>query len=382
VQYKQKFVILYNHLVTMTQMKMSTDINESNSDMSDSEEIEDENLSEVDNDVEDDRVIDSDEELQEAFAAGLLKPGLNTVVEKSERKLTNNVAGLKQKTEELAAPLKKLPWIEKLDHVVLKLAPLAPELALKEAEHEKARQKILKSSGISNASTHSDAIHNDFKRELTFYRQAQATVLEILPRLKSMGVPTKRPEDYFAQMAKTDDHMNKIRAKLVSKQATEERLEKVRKLRELKKFGKKVQQEVNVKRAKEKREMLDQVKKFRKGQGGNLDFLNKFDGDDDVNQDGPAFKRKKGSNPSHNNNKRQLEKRNYKEKKFGFGGKKKGSKMNNKESVNDISDYKRPKLPGAKGNKPGSKGAKPKGGKNKRNQRYGKMRRQKTKGKK
>ena len=36
-------------------------------------------------------------------------------------------------------------------------------------------------------------------------------------------------------------------------------MEKVRKLRELKKFGKKVQQEVNVKRAKEKREMLDQV---------------------------------------------------------------------------------------------------------------------------
>ena len=50
-----------------------------------------------------------------------------------------------------------------------------------------------------------------------------------------------------------------IREKLVSKQATEDRLEKVRKLRELKKFGKKVQQEVTIKRAKEKREMLDQV---------------------------------------------------------------------------------------------------------------------------
>ena len=46
---------------------------------------------------------------------------------------------------------------------------------------------------------------------------------------------------------------------MVSKQATEDRLEKVRKLRELKKFGKKVQQEVTIKRAKEKREMLDQV---------------------------------------------------------------------------------------------------------------------------
>ena len=61
----------------------------------------------------------------------MLKPGLNSVIEKTERKLTNNVAGLKQKTEELAAPLKKLPWIERLDHVVMKLAPLAPELALK-----------------------------------------------------------------------------------------------------------------------------------------------------------------------------------------------------------------------------------------------------------
>ena len=46
---------------------------------------------------------------------------------------------------------------------------------------------------------------------------------------------------------------------MVSKQAMEDRLEKVRKLRELKKFGKKVQQEVTIKRAKEKREMLDQV---------------------------------------------------------------------------------------------------------------------------
>ena len=71
-------------------------------------------------------------QLQEAFAAGLLKPGLNTIIEKSdERKVTNNVLGLKQKTEELAAPLKRLPWIERLDHVAVKLAPLAPELALK-----------------------------------------------------------------------------------------------------------------------------------------------------------------------------------------------------------------------------------------------------------
>ena len=53
--------------------------------------------------------------------------------------------------------------------------------------------------------------------------------------------------------------------------------------------------------------------------------------------------------------------------------------MNTKDSVNDISGYRKPKLPGgSKTNKAGFHGSK-KGGKNKRNQRYGKMRRQKSK---
>ena len=52
----------------------------------------------------------------------------------------------------------------------------------------------------------------------------------------------------------------KVRQKLVEKQMTEERLEKVRKLREMKKFGKKVQIEVQQKREKEKRDMLEEVK--------------------------------------------------------------------------------------------------------------------------
>ena len=54
----------------------------------------------------------------------------------------------------------------------------------------------------------------------------------------------------------------KVRQKLVEKQMTEERLEKVRKLREMKKFGKKVQIEVQQKREKEKRDMLEEVRAF------------------------------------------------------------------------------------------------------------------------
>merc|ERR1711915_803385 len=93
------------------------------------------------------------------------------------------------------------------------------------------------------------------------------------PRLQSMNIRTRRPEDYFAQMAKSDNHMNKIRAKLLEKEQGQQRAEKIAKLRELKKFGKKVQIEVQQKRQKEKKDMMDEMKKIRKGQGGNLDFL-------------------------------------------------------------------------------------------------------------
>merc|ERR1712111_229381 len=117
-----------------------------------------------------------------------------------------------------------------------------------------------------------DTVHNDFKREMMFYRQAQAAVLEAVPRLHCLNIKTKRPEDYFAQMAKSDDHMNKIRAKLLSKEQGQQRAEKVAKLRELKKYGKKVQVEVQQKRQKEKKEMLEEMK-MRKGQGGNMDNI-------------------------------------------------------------------------------------------------------------
>jgi len=305
--------------------------------------------SDASSDEEESSQMDSDEELQEAFAAGLLKPGLNRAVSQDQaaKTHTNNIDGLKQKLEELKAPVKSFNWIERLDHVVVKSAPLAPELAIKEAD-------LSKKGG--------NDVHNDFQREMIFYRQAQATVMEVLPRLQSMGVPTKRPEDYYAQMAKSDDHMQKIREKLVAKQVADERLEKVKKLREMKKFGKKVQIEVQQKRQKEKKDMLDQVKKFRKGQTDTIDFL---DGEEGFGGGGDKNGSRGGGKGS------VAEKRKFKDKKFGFGGKKKGLKANTKDSVNDTTSYRRPSAKG------GFKQQKPKAGGGAK--RPGKSKRQKSK---
>merc|ERR1719327_460407 len=235
---------------------------------------------------------------------------------------------MKQKLAELQ---KNLPWIERLD-LVNTPAPLAPEMAYKEDLHGKERSNKLQQEK-AGVSLEDDVIHNDFKREMLFYRQAQAAVLEGLPRLQSLGVKTKRPEDYFAQMAKSDQHMNKIRAKLLSKEQEQERAEKIKKLRELKKYGKKVQVEVQQKRQKEKKEMLEEMKKMRKGQEGNMDFLDKKDS-----------KGKVGGG-------RKEQKRNFKDKKFGFGGKKRDVKKNDKRSTDDVSSFR----PGQK-TRPGGKG--------------------------
>ncbi|XP_034566085.1 probable rRNA-processing protein EBP2 [Notolabrus celidotus] len=308
-----------------------------------SEEEEDEEQLGQESEDEDSEL--SDNELQEAFAKGLLKPGMNVLVDKP-KKCSNNVEGLKQC---LADFRKDLPWVERLD---LTNPPAEDVLA-------KAEGKV---PNPTNGAVDAD---DDFQREMFFYRQAQATVMEALPLLKNHGIYTKRPDDYFAEMAKSDQHMQKIRKKLISKQMIIEKSEKAKKLREQRKFGKKVQIEVIQKRQKEKKAMMTAVKKYQKGMTDKLDFL---EGDKKSGKDSAQGPKKAAAKKGPN------AKRKYKDQKFGFGGKKSGKKWNTKESFNDVSSF-RAKVANAKGGKGGKKG---KGGK--QNKRPGKSVRRKTKG--
>ena len=76
---------------------------------------------------------------------------------------------------------------------------------------------------------------------------------------------TQRPEDYFAEMAKSDEHMHKVRRNLMDKKLGAERKDKMRKLREAKKFGKQAQHEAVLRKAAEKKQMLTVVNKHKKG---------------------------------------------------------------------------------------------------------------------
>ncbi|CAG9761073.1 unnamed protein product [Ceutorhynchus assimilis] len=297
----------------------------------------------------DSELSDSDRELQEAFVEGKLKPGLNTV-HQAPKKAVNNVEGLNHKLEEIYL---NLPWIERLDCINAQ-APLAPELAAQLMAHEQKRENQLKNNKkLPQLKASEDPILNDFKREMEFHRQAQAAVLDAIPKLKALGIPTKRPDDYFAEMAKTDEHMQKIREHLMTKQQQQQRSERVKQLRQQRKEGKMLQIQTKLQRQQEKKEMLDQVKKHRKGVSKDLDFLD--------SKKSKAISRKA------------LEKRNMKNKKFGFGGKKKGGKLNTRDTAADISEYRSPKPGGRKGRD--SKGKQ-------KNNRPGKNRRIKAKNKK
>uniref|UniRef100_A0A8C9FER0 EBNA1 binding protein 2 n=1 Tax=Pavo cristatus TaxID=9049 RepID=A0A8C9FER0_PAVCR len=268
----------------------------------------------------------SDSELQEAFARGELKPGLNVVLE-GRPKQSNDVDGLKQCLSDFK---QQLAWVERLD---VTLDPIANAV-----------------ESVSHSDSNKDAVdpENDFQREMSFYRQAQAAVLEALPRLRKLHIPTRRPDDYFAEMAKSDQQMQKIRQKLKSKQEAMEKSEKAKQLRAMRKYGKKVRRSY-------KRDLKWDCLSDK------LDFLDEEQTSSQGNKKGGANQRmKKGPNA----------KRRYKNQKFGFGGKKKGSKWNTKDSFNDVSSFKS-KVAHNKGLG--------KGGKKALNKRPGKRARQKMK---
>ncbi|CAG0884923.1 unnamed protein product [Cyprideis torosa] len=170
-----------------------------------------------------------------------------------------------------------LPWSERLD-LVVDPAALAPELQEKEEEHASRRSAAFANQKSKKQKAEifdisKDPVHNDFKRELMFYRLGQSGIQEGIPLLQKNNIPTRRPEDYFAEMAKSDEHMQRVRHKLLEKKESLEKSAKARRLRELKKHGKMRQVEAIQAKHKEKRELMEKVKKFRKGQKDALDFL-------------------------------------------------------------------------------------------------------------
>lgn len=107
-------------------------------------------------------------------------------------------------------------------------------------------------------------VHDDLNRELAFYKVCQAAATQARGMLKKEGIPFTRPGDYFAEMVKNDEHMALIKKKLYDEAASKKASAEARRQRDLKKFGKQVQNAKLQQRHKEKREMLEKINTLKK----------------------------------------------------------------------------------------------------------------------
>ncbi|KAI0459833.1 eukaryotic rRNA processing protein EBP2-domain-containing protein [Xylaria acuta] len=196
---------------------------------------------------------------------------------------------------------------------------------------------------------------DDIKRELGFYAQALDAAKRGRALLKAEGVPFSRPTDYFAEMVKDDGHMEKVKAKLVEEASAKKASAEARKLRDLKKFGKQVQVAKLQERQKAKRETLDKIKnlKRKRSETGGGD-LGTHEADlFDVGVDNELNKHNKSQRGGERAGGGPGAKRQKKNEKFGFGGKKKYSKSGDATSSGDLSGFSAKRMKGgAKGKTP------------------------------
>lgn len=197
-------------------------------------------------------------------------------------------------------------------------------------------------------------VNDDLARELAFYTQALEGTKQAFEKLQSMGLPFLRPADYYAEMVKTDNHMEKVKGRLLAEKRKMEEADERRKAREAKRLAKEIQAQKMKERAKQKKEDIESVKKWRKQrqQSGFADNGNDADIGLDF-EDGKVFQRSNKKRPGVSPGDRSggkakqafgkggkiQKKREGRNSKFGFGGKKGMKKQNTADTTNDFSKF-------------------------------------------
>lgn len=277
---------------------------ESESDINDDEDDDDEDEDEdeeeeegnEDGEEEEEEEDDEDEEAEDVPLSDVELDSDTDVVPHS--KLTiNNVAAMKDSLARIELPWSKHSFVEHQSIVSAEKT----ELEIKD-------------------------IYDDTERELAFYKQGLDAVKQGRATLLKLKVPFSRPLDYFAEMVKSDEHMDKLKNKLLKEAADKKASEDAKKQRQLKKFGKQVMHATLQDRAKQKKETLEKIKSLKKKRTSN-----EISNDDEFQialEEATAEDKPKRQKPNG--------KRLAKDSKYGFGGKKRFLRKNDADSSADI----------------------------------------------
>ena len=169
--------------------------------------------------------------------------------------------------------------------------------------------------------------NDDLEREMAFYQQSLQAVESGRNQLKKLGVPTRRPEDYFAENLKTDAHMGRIKDKLLLEQKKMDSFEKRQQREQNVKYNKQVMEMRKREKMAAAKEDTDEITKLRKGGAKGEELDERIEkiigrGQGERGKDEKSFKRK------------------GMDKKYGSGVRDKmRGKLNDKKSLNDMTDY-------------------------------------------
>jgi len=117
-------------------------------------------------------------------------------------------------------------------------------------------------------------INDDIKREMAFYNLTRDNVMQGMRILVQAQVPISRPDDFLAEMLKTDVHMSKVKSQLLKQQHKIQKFEEKKSKQENKKFHKAIKNFTQQKRHQEKRDnvaAIDELKEKIKKSGGDIE---------------------------------------------------------------------------------------------------------------
>lgn len=214
------------------------------------------------------------------------------------------------------------------------------------------------STTISIANSHCTSLYLSFAIFLIIYSYKQALHGANLARTLAHknNLPFTRPSDYFAEMVKSDSHMERIRQRLLDESSSIKKSEDKRKEREGKKYGKQVQIEKLKERERSKKDMDERLKGLKRSElpicllnatrcscniserKGALDNAQADDEGFDIAVEDAITERpaKRAKGPGGGRGRDSKLSRSARDGKFGFGGAGRRSKQNTRESTDDF----------------------------------------------
>lgn len=175
--------------------------------------------------------------------------------------------------------------------------------------------------------------YDDIKREAAFMEQALQACIRARQKITAAGLNFSRPPTTNGSTFKTAEQIARAQSKLDTVAKELKAIQETRKQRALKQFSKKIQ--VDRVQAKEQT-----IKAAKQRIGGKAKTSAVDSGEEDFAvtvEDAAALKSKPTRASIHM--RAASAKRQYKDKKFGFGGKKRSAKQNDRASANDVDDF-------------------------------------------